>query len=221
MYATSTPRPASWRPGRLMRLGLGLFPGVRVMAMSNALAGLPYLVLGIAATVLGGLLYLEWQIAADNVRTYHIREVYLLLHAGAVVLAALTFEMLRFGSALEEKYYGSRAPRLLAALLLPSLLVLFGGPALVRLWPQLMEALWLTALVIVLGGIPAAIWSAAEGFLMSSERLRRFQIAVGVGLLLAVGSSIALVFAMHSLRGSIAADAADAGFVLLPRLLAG
>lgn len=191
------------------------------MAVSSAMAGLPYAVLGIAAAVLGALLFMEWQLASENVRAFHIREVFLLVHAAAVVLAALVFEMLRFGSALEEKYYGSRAPRMLAALLLPALLVLLGGPKLVYLWPQLMEAVWLTALVVVWGALPAAVWSATEGFLMSLERLRKFQVAVAVGLLLSVGGVLALVFSMHSLRASIAAGAAEAGFVLLPRLLAG
>lgn len=218
LYASSSRGATTWRPGRMARLALGLVPGLRVMAVSSTFGGLPYLVLGLTAIVLGGLLALEWELATENVRTLHIREVFLLVHAGAIVLAAAVFEMLRFGASLEERYYGSRAPRLLASLLLPALIVLFGGPEVVRLWPRLVEAAWMTAAVIVLGAVPAAIWTAAEGFLASHERLRRFQLAVGG--VLASGAVLGVIVVL-TFGARLSAWAADVGFVLLPRLLAG
>lgn len=211
----------SWRPGRLSRLALGLFPGLRIMAVKSAVGGLPYLLLGLAALVLGGLLTLQWEVARQSVRTFQIREVFLLAHASAIVLAVLVYELLRFGSTLEERYYGSRAPRFLAAFLLPALALLLGGPSIVRLWPRLVEALWLTAGVIVVGALPAAVWSAAEGFLMSHERLRRFQAIVGASILLLLVIGGGALASSAALRTDVATWAANSGFVMLPRLLAG
>ncbi len=222
MYATAVPQASStWRPGRLARLTLGLFPGVRVMAVSSAVAGIPYLLLGVAAVALGTLLFLDWDIANTNIRTFHIKKLFLLVHWGAIVLAVLVFELLRFASALEEKYYGTRAPRLLAALLMPAIIVLVGSPRVTYMWPQLMESVWLTAAVVAIGAVPAAIWSAAEGFLMSTDRLRRFQIVVVAGMGLTVGGGLGVIFAVANVRAAALAWTSNAGFEILPRLLGG
>lgn len=191
------------------------------MAVSSAVAGIPYLVLGVAAVALGALLFLDWEIANANIRTFHIKKLFLLIHWAAIVLAVLVFELLRFAAALEEKYYGTRAPRLLAALLVPAMAVVIGSPRLIYMWPQLMEAVWLTAVVVAIGAVPAAIWSAAEGFLMSIDRLRRFQIAVLAGLVITVGGGLGLILGIASVRGAALVWATEAGFQILPRLLAG
>ena len=220
LFAPSSPRPqGGWRPGRLARLLLGLCPGARVLAVSSALAGLPYAVLGVAAFVMVFLLGLEWGMARDNTLIQQIRPVWMLPHALALVAAVGTFELLRFGAALEERYYGSRAPRFLAALLLPAALVLGFGPKVVGLWPQLVEAAWWMALVVAVGGVPAAVWSAAEGLLMSAERVRAFKWGMLAYLILGLGGGAVALWSVESARLAVSHWAAEAGFALLPRLL--
>ncbi|MCA9551965.1 MAG: hypothetical protein KC933_18140 [Myxococcales bacterium] len=220
LFTPAGPRPtASWRPGRLARLLLGLFPGARVMAVSSASAGLPYAVLGVAATVMVVLFGLEWSMAGENTRNLQIREVWLLPHAVALVCAVGVFELLRFGAALEERYYGSRAPRFLAALLLPAGIIVAFGPTVVRLWPQLVEAIWFMAVVVVLGALPATVWSAAEGLLMSRDRVRSFKLLVLAFFVVGVGGGVAALLTVEPAKMAVAHWASEAGFVLLPHLL--
>lgn len=219
LFATAADQVTSWRPSRVTRILLGLVPGVRVMALSAPIAGLPYLILGLGAVVLGVLLTLQWGIARESLQTLRIREIWLLTHAAAIFVAVAVYELLRFGAALEERYYGSRAARLLAAGLLPALVVLVGAPAVVGLWPQLVEALWFAAVILALGAAPAAIWSAGEGYLLSPERLRTFQLATLGFFVVVLGGAALLVFGAEGVRAQLARDASSAGFVLLPRIL--
>jgi hypothetical protein len=220
LFSPSSPRPqGAWRPGRLARLLLGLFPGARVMAVSSAVAGLPYAVLGVAAFVMVFLLGIEWGMAAENTRALQIRPVWMLPHAVGLVAAVTVFELLRFGASLEERYYGSRAPRFLAAFLLPALVIVALAPRVVGLYPQLVEATWWMALVVAVGALPATVWSAAEGYLMSPDRVRAFKWAVLAFYLLVVGGGVAALALVEPAKLAAAHWAADAGFALLPRLL--
>lgn len=218
LYKASRPKPASWRPSRFTRLILGLFPGVRAMALADMKNGLFYALPGIAVAVTAVLLFNAWAKSYETFQVLAMKEKWLLYHAAALLGAVLLFELLRMLAALDENIRGPSAPRALAALFVPSLAVLYAAPKVVSFWPRLVEAAALASGVLLLGALPAAVWSIGMAFARSprAEKILRWT-CVGIG---AVGFLAAgVVFA--TMGDTVAAALTRRGFEVLPALLLG
>lgn len=215
MYKASSPKPASWRPSRFTRLLLGTFPGVRTMALFNAKSGLLYLLLGIGAAVSAVLLFDAWSRSYLTFENLAMEPRWLLLHVAALLGAIFLFEILRLLSAIDESLRGPVAPRALAALLIPSLAVLYAAPKVVTFWPRLVESSFCAALVIVAGALPAAIWSIGMAFVRAPDSERRLGWACATLAAFSVGG---LAAAAMSMPPDVWSTLRAQGFEVLPAL---
>jgi hypothetical protein len=220
LYKPRTPRPNSWRPGRLLRIVLGWFPGARVMALESTREGAPYAALGLLALISAIFLMIGFSRTAAGIHQLLIDDRWVLAHAAGVVVMLMLFEILRLAAFFEERTSGLRAPRILAAFLLPSCAILIFGPDLVALWPQLVESAWFAALVLCLGAIAGSVWCAFEGALATPKSRAVFRV-VGMLLLaaLALAGFLTEAFGAGSLR-AVAGVAQGLGFKMLPEILA-
>lgn len=219
MYKPRSPRPDTWRPGRAVRMLLGLFPGVRVMALSSARDGAPYAALGLLSLVAGLFLMVGLPSTSSTIDTLLIDPRWTLVHAAAVVVLFVVYETLRLASCFEERTSALRAPRILAALFIPSLITLVFGPLLMPIWPRLVEAAWFSALVLALGATAGMIWTAFEGTL-DDDRMRRTFRTAGLTALVAL---VIVAIASESFSGAalkmLASLARLQGFRALPAVL--
>lgn len=217
LYKASRPKPGTtWRPSRLTRLLLGVFPGVRAMALSDVKSGIVYTLPGIAVAVTAVLLFNAWSKSYDTFQLLAMQERWLLLHAAAILGAVLVFELLRMLAALDENIRGPRAPRVLAALFIPSLAVLYAAPKLVTFWPRLVEAAALASVVLLLGALPAAVWSIGMAFVRSpqAEKILGWTCAaLGAVGFVAAGAGVS------TMSATVAAALGRFGFEILPALL--
>jgi hypothetical protein len=213
------PRPAaqSWRPGSFAKLLLGTFPGVRLMVLESVPDGLPYAIVGALSLTAAVLLATRTGTTLQSIENLAIKPQWFLAHAAALVLAVIVYELARMGASLEERTDKPRAARAAAALFIPAAVVVLWGPRLVALHPRLVEATWLSAMVLVIGVIPAAVRCLVDfGSTFDTPRARMLA-ALVAALLLGVG--IATVLGIDDARRAIASAAANAGFEILPRLL--
>lgn len=219
MYKARSPRPASWRPSKVIRLFLGLFPGTRVMALETVAQGWPYTVLGVLAIVPAIFLMLHMKTSAQSMATLAIDPQWLLLQALAVLVLFCVFELLRLGSFFEERIKGPRVPRILATFTVPAALVLIGAPEVVRLAPRLVEAAWCASLVLMLGGLAGTAWCVLEGSLEDDEGQRSFRIA-GIALIaVAVVAGVLTGVLSPSTMIALGAWTKTLGFSIVPALL--
>ena len=217
LYKPSSPRPSEWRPERIARLLLGLFPGLRLMVTKSVPAGLPYALLGLL-TGLGALLVvLNWSVAAETIRQLHIRPQWILIRAGAVLLLVAVYELLRMGAALEEKPRGPRIPRVLAMAALPAFVVVLGAPSFMDLAPRLLESAWFGALVLAFGALPACAACMLDN--MTGREVTTFRLRAGIVLvLLVLGVTVWSALGYPIFEGLQGAARAS-GFRVLPSLI--
>ncbi|MCB9655526.1 MAG: hypothetical protein H6729_15500 [Deltaproteobacteria bacterium] len=210
-------RPQVWRPTHTQRVLLGALPGLRLIVLGESARGALYA--GFGALCLLATLYfgMRWASNVAGIGRLLIDERFALVHAGTLVLLVLGFELTRLGAALEEHTRGPRTPRFLATLFLPALLVTVGAPRLVHAWPRLVEASWMTGLVIALGTLPAAFWC----MIRSPERpkplarLWTYPLTMAVAIAIFVG----VLWAIPEARNAVVGFAQAQGFKLLPALL--
>ncbi len=180
IYSPRPPRPKSWRPGKGVRLLLGLVPGVRLLVTEDSRKGLPYFVLGILTMI--GVILVGADIPAiqDNLERLRLQERWILVPAAILFSLICSYEVLRLASSLEERSRSPWAPRIAATPLFPALIFLFEGPGLVTHWPTLVEAGWFAAAVLFIGSLPAVAWCGLERFF--AARAKRRQIVLGFAL---------------------------------------
>jgi len=190
-----------------------------MMALVNVKRGIPYAIFGLLALLVSLLLFTSFTRTSDTMGWLQIDRRWLVVHGVATLLAVITFELLRLASALEERSGRPKIPRLIASMLVPSAVILLGGPKLVSAWPQLVESAWFAALVLAFGALPGAIWCTFEGTMLGANQRRKFRIVgASVLTLLVVGLVVTIVMSDH-LLSSVSAAAAAAGFQVLPNLL--
>ncbi len=212
------PRPPKrWRPNSFTKLLLGIFPGMRLMVLESWTDGLPYAIVGMLSLLAGVLLASRFNVTSETLRILAIRPHWFLVHAAALIVAVAVYELARMGASLEETLDRPKAARAASALLLPSALIVLFAPRLIALYPRLVEATWLAAIVLVLGSLPAAIRCVIDpGRLFESGRARMI---AGVLTALVFGVAIATVLGIDDARRAVASAAANAGFEILPKLL--
>lgn len=219
LYKPRSPRPERRKPGLLLRVMLGWFPGVRPMVLEGSGIGFAYAILGLGVLAIAVFMLLEWPQVPSRLSAMMIDRRWLLVWAAGIVVALIAYEGLRLASYLEERLAGRFWSRALASLLLPSLGVLVLAPAFLALWPEPAEWTWFGALGLSTLATAASAWCTLEGTL-DTRRGRLMFVASGVALmgLLAGGAWLT-----HAIDGStprlLAGFAAAAGFKLLPRLL--
>ncbi len=221
LYKPSTPRPSkTWRPTPIVKLLLGILPGLRLMATESIPKGLPYTLLGLLLLMLGALLAADWGSTLETMTILRIQPRWSLVHVGLFFGAVLTYELIRMASSLEEDRAGPKSPRVLAALLLPAIAILSLAPQLMRHWPRLLEALWFAGLILALGGLPGAMWCISQALFGDELKTKNVRIFAGVMAVLMVGGVCALAaLGATELGSSLANRAALAGFQLLPRMI--
>ena len=143
IYKPSTPRPSEWKPGPMARLLLGIFPGLRLMVLKSVPAGLPYALLGLLAGLGALLLVLNWSASTAIIHELRIQPKWILLRGAAVLVLVAVYELLRLGAAVEEQNGGPWTPRIFAAAVLPSFVVVLGTPAVIDTAPKMLESTWL------------------------------------------------------------------------------
>ncbi len=217
IYKPSSPRPAEWRPGPWARWTMGLFPGLRLMATKNVPAGLPYAILGLLTSLGALLVVLNWSTAMDTIQQLRIQPRWILLRAGAVLLMVGVYELLRMASSLEEAPRGPRVPRVLAAFVLPSFLVVLAVPAFLYIAPQWLEAAWVAALVIGFGALPAAVSCVLTR--LSSPNLDRLRGGAGIVLATLIAFTILLPLVGVPIFGDLKGAMRAAGFRVVTDLL--
>lgn len=220
LYKPRSPRPQQprrWRPGPIAKAFLGLYPGARLIATVGLREGLPYAILGLIALIVSALLATRFDLTFDTLRALRIKQEVALVHAGALVVAVVTFELLRLGSTFEERSDKPRSARALAAFLLPAGLITFAAPKLISLYPRLVEAIWFASAVLFLGALPASLRCVFDfGRLFESRRAKAIGGVFGALLLGAAGAAIV---GAADTRRTLANAAAAAGFEILPKLL--
>ncbi|MEM7678182.1 MAG: hypothetical protein AAF449_19495 [Myxococcota bacterium] len=217
IYKPTTPRPREWRPGSMARVMLGLMPGLRLMVARSVPAGLPYALLGLLTMLSALSIIVNWPVAVDTIQQLRIHPRWMLLRAGAVLALLMIYELLRFGAAIEEARRGPYAPRILAALALPSFCVVLAAPSFVYLAPRTLESLWFCAVILAIGATPAAAACVMDN-VSAAHHTRLRWIAACI-----LGALIIAVFALPAAGFPLFADldkaAYAAGFRVLPKLV--
>lgn len=210
-----------WRPPWALNLLLGGFPGARMLANGEVTSGIAYAAVGLFAILPAILVLGGWSSRASTLQLLSIDEAWLLLHGCVALCSVMCFEGLRLASAFDPRSRADRLPRVFAAFAVPSLIVLFGGPRLLRHAPRIIEAAWFGALVLGSGALIAAAWCSFRDLGESSRRQRLIAIVGGViiviGLVVLVASGTISWQTLRMLAGS----ASEAGFQVLPELLGG
>lgn len=217
LYKPSTPRPRQWRPNAVSRFLLGLFPGLRLMVTKSVPAGLPYAILGLLAGLGALLVVLNWSVSTATIRYLHVQPRWILIRVVAVLVLAGVYELLRFGSAVEENPRGPRTPRLLSALVMPAFLIILGAPAFLDAEPRLVESMWFCALVVGFGALPAAIACVLDA--VTTPGLARFRVTAGLILAALVAVVVFLPALGVPVFTGLGAATRAAGFRVLPTLL--
>lgn len=171
-----TPRSKTPRPQALKgrdKLIYGLFPGLRVMATEGFSAGGPVAGLALLVIGVGIFLFTSLDVTLEVLKRVDARPEVALIQIGLWVLAVTVFELLRLGSSGFERSRGPRAPRALATVLLPALALGYASMTSASLAPRLTEATFVTAFVLALGSLPAAVYCAIEVLMAPSEARRR------------------------------------------------
>lgn len=218
LYKPQSPRPhdETWRPSRPVKLLLGLFPGLRLLALQNVREGLTYVLLGIFTLIGGVMLSSRWAANVDRIQHLQLRRELLVGHAALIAGTVWVFELLRLAGALAERTRGPRLPRVLASFVVPGFLVAVGSLELVSLWPRLVEPACYSAALLAAGGLPGVLWCAFDGGSRDPEQQRWLRRAGGLIVALGAGAGLALLLS----QGDTLAESAQAhGFILLPRLL--
>lgn len=198
---------------------MGLVPGVRALVSGQVRIGAPYIIVGLGALLGTVLLFRTYPTTLETLRHLRIQPRFIILHAAGILALVTAYELLRFGASLEEHPgSASGAPRFLAALWLPALVVVTGGPTVVAHAPRIVEPAWFAATVVVLGAAPAVVRCALGARLSRPERPRTFRWGSAAALFAAL---LVLVSAVLGFGGEWSAKAEEAGFRLLPGLIDG
>jgi hypothetical protein len=216
LYKARSPRPSAhrrYRPGPFANLLLGLFPGARLIASDGLWAGLPYTIAGLLGLIVAVVLATRFPITSETLRILRIKPELALVHAGALLLGVVIYEVARMGSAIEERSNSPRAARFMAALAIPAAMVTFGAPRLVGLYPRFVEALWFASAVVLVGSIPAAFRCAFD------LRRKNAVIVFALVVIAAIGGVVTIAMLPPPARAALAATAAAYGFEILPKLL--
>lgn len=219
LYTPRTPRPSTWRPGRLTKSLLGTFPGVRTLALDDAQRGLPFTVLGVAIAIAFLVVAIGWSGRHIALAPLRISDRVELLDAVCLLVLLSGFEGLRLVEELERRTRRPWGPRVVAALFFPAALGTCLLPGLVHLGPRLLEAVWWAFAVTAIGSSPAYLYCLLEEHVHTGEERGRVLRLWSAAVVLAV---IAVVIA-----GQVAPDllenwseaAVQAGYRLLPAVL--
>jgi hypothetical protein len=218
MYARRSGVPQPVRVARWSRLAYGLFPGLRLIATSSPRDGAPAAVLGLVTLGLAIGLATRWGVVADSLSRIGARPSVQLVQAALIWLLVLAFEFLRLGSALPERTRSEVAPRALAALWIPTLLVAVGAPAVVPLAPDWMEPAVAAAAVVWWGSTPAVLYCSLDVVMPPSSARRRFE---QVGLRAFVALTLAVLLYLFVVpHPGWAEELRELGFVVLPDWIA-
>lgn len=216
IFAPRTPRPQVKRLHPAVELLAGLFPGARLMARERVAAGLAYAIVGGLALLPALLVLLGWSERTTSVQKLSLTPAWTALHAGVLVASVVLFELVRCLSALDPSRRHVRVSRTLAALGLPAMVVVLGGPSVVAALPEVVEPVWLLAVPLVLMAGVATVDVLTRPEASASHRPALVASAAVLASVLVV--ALVLVVSMDT-RGGLVRRATEAGFTRLPELL--
>lgn len=220
LYARRSIRPQQAQPPRALDLLLGLFPGARMMARERVASGMTYTVLGLFSLILAVIVVVGWSSRVETMTTLGIDPRWLLLHAGVVLISVTLFEALRLASSMDLIRGRLRLTRALAALTLPCLVVLIGAPALLAFAPGPLELAWVASLI----GVAIALIATVDSVHQRSDEEASGGIKLALGgtasVLIVASVTMVILWLDHGMTQRLAAAATDAGFKIIPRLLA-
>lgn len=216
LFAPRTPRPQVKRLHPAVELLSGLFPGARLMARERVAAGLAYAIVGGLSLLPALLVLLGWSEQSARVQQLSLSPGWTALHAGVLVASVGLFELVRCLSALEPARRHVRLSRTLAALGLPALVVVVGGPAVVAALPDVVEPAWLLSLPLALIAAVATVDVLTRPEPSAGHRAAVVASAAVLASVLVV--VLVLMLSMDT-RGGLVRRATEAGFTRLPELL--
>lgn len=216
IFAPRSPRPQVKRLHPAVELLSGLFPGARLMARERVAAGLAYAIVGGLSLLPALLVLLGWSERSASVQKLSLTPAWTALHAGVLVASVALFELVRCLSALDPSRRHVRLSRAIAAVGLPALVVVLGGPAVVATLPEVVEPAWLLAIPLALLAGVATVDVLTRAEPSASHRPALVASAAVVASTLVV--ALVLVLSMDT-RGGLVRRATDAGFVRLPEIL--
>lgn len=220
LYARRSIRPQQAQPPRALDLLLGLFPGARMMARERVASGMTYTVLGLFSLILAVIVLVGWSSRVEKITALGIHPRWLLLHSGVVLISVTLFEALRLASSMDLIRGRLRLTRALAALTLPCLVVLLGAPALLAYAPGPLELAWIASLV----GVAIALIATVDSVHQRSDEEASGGIKLALGgtasVLIVAGVTMVILWLDHGMTQRLAAAATEAGFQIIPRLLA-
>lgn len=212
-YRPKRPKPRRDKPppGWLAFL-LGGVPGLRLALLHDARVGAPIVAVGVLLIVGLILQLVELLGAPSRLAALGIAPRFVAWPAAGLLILLSAFELLRTAAALSEPRPGARWARLLAGAFLPAaglavFSVLFGA-----LRPRWLEPAMVSATVLALGALPAAVYGALR---FSTLHQRHRQISAGLLALLILGGGLGLWLG----RAPLSTQLKSQGFVVLPRLL--
>jgi hypothetical protein len=216
IFAPRTPRPQVKRLHPATELLAGLFPGARLMARERVAAGLAYAIVGGLSLLPALLVLLGWSERTTSIQKLSLTPAWTALHAGVLVASVVLFELVRCLSALDPSRRHVRVSRTLAALGLPAIVVVLGGPSVVAALPGVVEPVWLMAvpLMLLAGVATVDVLTRPE----ASASHRPALVAGAAVLASVVVVALVLVISMDT-RGGLVRRATEAGFTRLPELL--
>jgi hypothetical protein len=214
------PPPGARRLHPALDFVLGFFPGARMMAREQVVAGLAYAAIGLLCLIPGLLVTASWSTRRAQIEALGIDAQWLLPQAILVISSVVLFELLRFVSSMDRIRGRLRTARALASLALPALAVVLGGPAVIALGPGIIEPLWLGAWLVAM----TALIAAADCLPTRSEEEASggWKLALGGAATFVVLALIGLgvLLLKPATTSAIRSAASEAGFQIVPQLLA-
>src|SRR5207248_3140444 len=95
LYKPRSPKPASWKPSKPVRMLLGLIPGVRLMIAEGVREGAPYAVFGVLALVTALFLIIGIPRTVTNMHALLMDGRWILAQAAGIVMLLFVYEILR------------------------------------------------------------------------------------------------------------------------------
>lgn len=203
------------------RVLLGLVPGLRTLAYRDLGRGALSVGLGLGLLLTIALVIAGWSARSAGLERLRLDPRLDLVDLGLLMVLVLAYEGLRLAHDLEERTRRPWGPRIVAAAVIPGAVAATAIPSLVHLAPRPLEALWFSASILAVGGLPAALWCGLEHRLVVMAERRRFGALLVLGACLVVGSAWAMELGWPHVLQGWATRASEAGFVVLPRVLGG